>query len=191
MTSKPAMKTQFRHEARSRKETVGLFIPCYVDLFYPRVGLATLQILEQCGFAVDFPEKQTCCGPADGQHRLRRPGEAPRRSGSFASSASTTNVVAPSGSCVAKVRHHYEAFLAGVPSFDELKARTFELCEFLTDVVRVREVDGKFPHRVGLHQSCHGLRELRLGSSSELGAPGDPARRWNCSGRFAGSNSHR
>ena len=41
---------------------VGLFIPCYVDQFYPQVGLATVTLLEQLGCAVHFPEAQTCCG---------------------------------------------------------------------------------------------------------------------------------
>ena len=59
-------------------------------------------------------------------------------------------VVCPSGSCVAVVRHHYDQFLAGEPGFEELKAGTFELCEFLTDVLGIREVQGRFPHRVGL-----------------------------------------
>src|SRR5262249_4986079 len=78
----------------------------------------------------------------------------------------------PSGSCVAMVRHHYDEYLHGRRGFEELKRKTFELTEFLTDVLRVRAIRGRFPHRVGLHQSCHGLRELRLGKSSELvGAP--------------------
>lgn len=82
------------------------------------------------------------------------------------------HVVCPSGSCVAMVRQHYDEYLAGEPGFEELKHRTRELCEFLHDVLGLRELSGRFPHRVGLHQSCHGLRELRLASSSELVALG-------------------
>ena len=66
------------------------------------------------------------------------------------------------------VRLHYEEYLRGRPGFEGLKKKTYELCEFLTDVAQVRHIDGRFPYRVGLHQSCHGLRELRLGTSSEL-----------------------
>ena len=77
-------------------------------------------------------------------------------------------VVGPSGSCVAMVRHHYEEYLEGKPGFAVLKTKTFELCEFLVDVAKIKRIERRFPHRVGLHQSCHGLRELRLGSSSEL-----------------------
>lgn len=76
-------------------------------------------------------------------------------------------VVAPSGSCVAMVRHHYDDLLAGQPGFEELKSKTFELSEFLVDVLQIEPPAGSFPHQVGVHQSCHGLRELRLGSSSE------------------------
>jgi L-lactate dehydrogenase complex protein LldE len=76
-------------------------------------------------------------------------------------------VVSPSGSCVAMVRHHYDEYLAGRPGFEALKAKTFELCEFLVDVLKVDRIDERFPYQVGLHNSCHGLRELRLGSCSE------------------------
>jgi L-lactate dehydrogenase complex protein LldE len=77
-------------------------------------------------------------------------------------------VVAPSGSCVSMVRNHYDAYLSGAPGFEDLKRSTFELCEFLVDVLKVPRIEGRFPHRVGLHHSCHALRELRLATSSEL-----------------------
>ena len=69
------------------------------------------------------------------------------------------------------VRTHYEPFLAGQPGFDHLRRSTYELCEFLVDVLKLERFEGRFPHRVGLHQSCHGLRELRLGSGSERLVP--------------------
>src|SRR5260370_1154586 len=77
------------------------------------------------------------------------------------------HVVCPSGSCPSMVRNHFDRSLPGV---DALRAKTRELCEFLHDVLQIRP-KGRFPHRVGLHQSCHGLRELRLGSGSERLAP--------------------
>ncbi|MBA4020640.1 MAG: Fe-S oxidoreductase [Pirellula sp.] len=146
---------------------VGLFIPCYVDQLFPRVGMATVEILERVGCRVEFPRLQTCCGQPmanTGCTEETRP-LAERFLEIF---APYEYVVAPSGSCVAMVRHHYEEYLAGKPGFAELKAKTFELCEFLVDVVGLKQLDVRFPHKVGLHQSCHGLRELRLGSASEL-----------------------
>jgi L-lactate dehydrogenase complex protein LldE len=84
-------------------------------------------------------------------------------------------IVAPSGSCVAMVRHHYNGFFDGDgdgdgdgdPDFVHVRQRTYELCEFLVDVLQVTRIPGSFPHIVGLHQSCHGLRELRMGRSTE------------------------
>jgi L-lactate dehydrogenase complex protein LldE len=146
--------------------TVGLFIPCYVDQFYPRVGLATLQVLERHGVRVEYPEEQTCCG------------QPMANSGCASDVAALAEkflrvfggyeyVVAPSGSCVSMVRNHYDPFLAGRQGFEQLKAHTYELCEFLHDVLRVERLSGRFARKVGLHRSCHGQRELRLASGSE------------------------
>ena len=70
------------------------------------------------------------------------------------------------------VTHHYDEFLNGQPGFAELKSKTYELTQFLTEVVKIDRLEGvSFPHRVGLHNSCHGLRELELGRSSERMVP--------------------
>jgi L-lactate dehydrogenase complex protein LldE len=149
---------------------VGLFIPCYVDQLYPRVGMATLALLEKVGYAVEFPREQTCCGQPMANTGCTEE-TRPLAERFLAIFGQYDYVVAPSGSCVAMVRHHYEEYLHGRPGFDELKRKTFELCEFLTDVAKVDRLDVRFPYKVGLHQSCHGLRELRLASSSELVGP--------------------
>ena len=145
---------------------VGLFIPCYVDQFYPQVGMATVDVLTQFGVDVHFPAEQTCCGQPManvGAHADARP-LAERFLRIF---ADYDYIVAPSGSCVAMVRHHYEQILGPSAALKAIAHKTFELCEFLTDVLRIERLDGKFPHRVGLHQSCHALRELRTAGSSE------------------------
>jgi L-lactate dehydrogenase complex protein LldE len=149
---------------------VGLFIPCYIDQLYPRVGIATVEVLEACGVHVHFPPAQTCCGQPMANTGCTA--EARPLAERFLQIFKPYDfVVAPTGSCVAMVRLHYEEYLHGRPEFDKLKRSTYELCEFLTDVVQVERIEGRFPHRVGVHQSCHGLRELRLASSSELVGP--------------------
>jgi L-lactate dehydrogenase complex protein LldE len=149
---------------------VGLFIPCYIDQFYPQVGLATVDVLRRQGVDIEFPREQTCCGQPmanAGCHDDARP-LARRFLKVF---AGYDYVVAPSGSCVAMVRHHYRELLGPSAELDEVASRTYELCEFLTDVLGVERLTGTFPYRVGLHQSCHGLRHLRLGSGSERVVP--------------------
>ncbi|MDP6442170.1 MAG: (Fe-S)-binding protein [Pirellulaceae bacterium] len=152
---------------------VGLFIPCFIDQLYPDVGLATVEVLERCGVEIGFPEQQTCCGQPlanSGFPEQARP-LAQRFLEIF---DGYSHIVTPSGSCAAMVRHHYGDYLAGEPGYEELRQKTLELSEFLIDVLQITSWQGDFRHRVGLHQSCHGLRELRLGPSSERveSAPG-------------------
>jgi L-lactate dehydrogenase complex protein LldE len=149
---------------------VGLFIPCYVDQLYPHVGLATLRILRQIGLDVEFPEEQTCCGQPMANIGCARDAE-PLAKRFLRIFRDYDKVVAPSGSCVSMVRNHYEQFLDGEAGFEHLRANTFELCEYLVDVAGVTSVNGEFAHRVGLHMSCHGLRELGLASSTERMVP--------------------
>jgi L-lactate dehydrogenase complex protein LldE len=146
---------------------IGLFIPCYIDQFFPQVGLATVEVLQRFPqLELDYPRAQTCCGqPMANTGCLddTRP-LAERFVEIF---ADYDHVVSPSGSCVSMVRNHYEAFFHSDPRFERMKTRVWELCEFLVDVLHVDSWPNSFPHRVGLHASCHGLRELRLGACSE------------------------
>lgn len=150
--------------------TVALFVPCYVDQLYPQVAVATLRVLGRHGVPVEFPEEQTCCGQPMFNAGCSAD-TAPLSERFLRIFGGYEYVVAPSGSCVSMVRRHYAQFLAGRPGFERLVTRTYELCEFLHDVLGVRRIEGRFPHRVGLHRSCHGQRELRLASGSERMAP--------------------
>jgi L-lactate dehydrogenase complex protein LldE len=156
---------------------VGLFIPCTVDQLRPEVGRATLTLLERLGAEVDFPREQTCCGQPlinAGAGRMAAP-MAERHAEIF---AEYEYVVCPSASCVATVTRFYDGLLPGKAALERLRAQTWELCRFVTDVLGHSGLEGSFPHRVGLHASCHGLRELRQGFASEGTAPAapDPAR---------------
>jgi L-lactate dehydrogenase complex protein LldE len=150
---------------------VGLFIPCYVEQLYPSVGMATVEVLERLGVEVSYPEDQTCCGQPmvnAGCGDAARP-LVERFLDVF---ADHDHVVCPSGSCVAMVRAHHRGVLGDArpaqrERLDRVVRATRELCEFIVDVLRLDRIDGRFAHKVGLHQSCHGLRELRLASGSE------------------------
>ena len=145
---------------------IGLFIPCYVDQFYPHVGIATLQLLESLGCEVDFPMQQTCCGQPLANSGMEQ--EAIPIYQHFVHTFEDYDyVVAPSSSCVYHVKHHYNV----LPQDDAVKVlreKTMDVCAFLIDVLQLAELPASFPHKVGLHQSCHGLRGLRMAKSSEL-----------------------
>jgi L-lactate dehydrogenase complex protein LldE len=147
---------------------IGLFIPCYVDQFYPSVGIATLQLLEKSGAEVFYPTGQTCCGQ-------------PMANSGFEHLTGSCNelfiknfadydyIVSPSGSCVLHVKEHLHG--GNESSVAKIRHSIYELTEFLTDVVKITNLSARFPHRVGLHQSCHGQRGLHLSQMSELVAP--------------------
>ncbi|SHL02445.1 (Fe-S)-binding protein [Rhodothermus profundi] len=144
--------------------TVALFVPCYVDLFYPHVARATWTLLERLGCRVEVPLSQTCCGQP-----LANAGFAEQARPVMAHFvqvfAAYDYIVAPSGSCVYHVRRHLEA--ADADAVRRVQTRTYELCQFLRDVLRVEKISAYFPYRVVVHDSCHGLRGLGLGCPSE------------------------
>ena len=139
---------------------VGLFIPCYVDAFFPEIGVATLELLERLGVEVHYPLDQTCCGQPMANSGCREDA-APVEKLFVRNFARFDCVVTPSGSCTHHVRER-----AG------LHRNTFELTEFLHDVLGVRDFPwARFPHKVGLHVGCAGLRGLGLAAASEVAGP--------------------
>ena len=146
---------------------VGLFVPCYVDQLAPSVAEATVQVLERAGCRVDYDPDQTCCGQPFSNLGLAS--EAARLARAHLERfARHEAIVCPSASCVATVRHHYGALGVGREAGGRrVRERTFELTEFLVRELGCTDVGARFPHRVALLASCHGLRELDLGRPSE------------------------
>ncbi len=148
---------------------VGLFIPCYIDQFYPGVAVATYQLLKKLGCDVGYPMDQTCCGQP-----MANSGFSDLTKGcdiNFVKNfRSFDYIVAPSGSCVLHIKEHLKD--GGSPSeLEKIRHSVYELSEFLIDVLKVTRLEASFPHRVGIHVSCHGQRGLHLSSMSELVAP--------------------
>jgi len=148
---------------------IALFIPCFVDSVYPRVGVATLKILKNLGFEVVYPKNQTCCGQPFYNSGFKA--EAKKLAKKFYDEFREYEyIVAPSASCISMVKVHYKELLSE-SEFLEISKKSFEICEFLHDKAKVEKFNVSFPHSVALHKSCHGLRELELGVSSELNLP--------------------
>jgi L-lactate dehydrogenase complex protein LldE len=147
---------------------VGLFIPCYVDQFYPQVGIATIELLEKLGCNVSYPFGQTCCGQ-------------PMANSGYEHLSQSCNdlfvknfeefdyIVCPSGSCTLHIKDHLHATHAAKEAVaKDIRRKIYELSEFLTDVVKVKNLLARFPHKVGMHQSCHGQRGLHISQMTEL-----------------------
>jgi L-lactate dehydrogenase complex protein LldE len=145
---------------------IGLFIPCYVDAVYPEVGVATYKLLRHLGLDVTYPLNQTCCGQPMANAGFEK--QAVPLAEKFEDMFSQFDyVVAPSVSCIAFVRLNYPRLLKGKHECTTAK-KAMDVVEFLHDVVKVNHPLGTFPHKVSLHNSCHGVRELGLSSPSEM-----------------------
>jgi L-lactate dehydrogenase complex protein LldE len=153
---------------------VSLFVPCYVDQLAPEVAWATLRVLERAGCTVSYDPAQTCCGQPFLNVGAR--GEARRLAERLlARFADAEAIVAPSASCVATLRHRYAELLDAPAEALRPARRCFELGEFLVRELGTSALGARFPYRVALLQSCHGLRELGLGTRSERGpGPAEP-----------------
>ena len=148
---------------------VALVIPCYVNAIYPEVGVASYKLLKQAGLDVTYPKGQTCCGQPMGNGGYE--GDSAELAAYMSKLfAYFDYVVGPSGSCVGYVKETYPRLLHQDKKTC-LSSRIYEICEFLHDVVKVQNLPARFPHKVSLHNSCHGVRILHLSSMSEENTP--------------------
>lgn len=145
--------------------TVTLFVTCMVDMLYPEVGEAVVELLEGLGLRVVFPEAQTCCGqPAyNAGYREEARALALRFLDIF---GDAEVIVTPSGSCAAMVRHGYLDLLADDPQALSLARRvaerTWEFSQFLVDGLGVTDVGARFQGKIAYHDSCHLARGLGI-----------------------------
>ena len=143
---------------------ISLFIPCFVDMCYPKAAISIVQILEKLGHTIDFPEELACCGQ-------------PAFNSGYWDETRTVAVkvldrlkdsdvvVIASGSCGAMIKNFYPEIFKGTPQEEDaniLSGKIYEFTDFLVSKLGVTDLGAKFPARVTYHGGCHGLRELGL-----------------------------
>lgn len=143
---------------------VQLFIPCFVDQLYPEVGMHTAAVLEKAGCKVRYNPKQTCCGqPAYNAGFMQ---EARVVSEKFVSDFSGEEyIVAPSGSCIGYVRSAFDEMFETASCKHEarsVKKRSYELSEFLVDVLKVEDLGAELNGVATYHDACGALRECGI-----------------------------
>jgi L-lactate dehydrogenase complex protein LldE len=145
----------------NHKRKVTLFIQCIIDGIFPEVGVAVARIFEKLGIGVECPAEQTCCGQPAFNSGYRK--EAKRAAEHFIDVFDDAEaIVCPSGSCVNMVRNHYpELFRDDAKRLERAKGigvRTFELTEYLVDVLGVEDLGSRYDGRITYHDSCHLMR---------------------------------
>lgn len=150
---------------------IGLFIPCFMNELYPDACMATLKLLKKFDLDVEYPLEQTCCGQPMANSGCSK--DMKTLAYRFVDTFKHFDyIVAPTGSCVSMVKEHYEPFFdEDDKDYNKVKTSIYEITEFLHDVIKPEKIDAKFPFRVGVHNSCHGHRQLKLGTASELNVP--------------------
>lgn len=151
--------------------TVDIFIPCFVDQLYPATAMHMVKVLERVGVQVNYNPDQTCCGqPAyNAGYKPQSRTVAEKFLKDFAAPASDENryVVSPSASCVGMVRNSYSELFAETPQQPACQAvqrRTYELTEFLVDVMGIEAIPGaRLAGKYTYHDSCSALRECGIG----------------------------
>lgn len=141
---------------------VQLFIPCFIDQFYPRTAFNVIKVLEMAGCTVHYNPDQTCCGQPVYNSGYWK--EAAKLAGKFLHDFNNTMpIVSPSASCTGFVKFHYPKILK---DNSELLARhagiypkLYELSDFLVNVLKVQSWDVEFKHKVTYHDGCSALRE--------------------------------
>lgn len=151
-------------------KTVALFATCANDIMFPGTPRATVEVLERLGCRVEFPQAQTCCGQIFTNTGYYN--EAVPSVRAFVKAfADYDYVVGPSGSCVGAVRHQHPMLAessrdAGLAAqVTTLTKRTYDISEFLVNVLQVTDVGAYFPHRVTYHPTCHSMRVARVGDA--------------------------
>jgi L-lactate dehydrogenase complex protein LldE len=157
--------------SKKPRRRVALFVTCIVDQIYPNIGLAAAALLEAQGCDVHVPRGLTCCGQMGFNAGFRdearavagRTIEVLRNPDVW--KGGQGDVVLPSGSCATMIRHLYRELFHGTPhqaAAEELIGRTYELTEYLVDVLGVKDVGARYDGRIAYHHACHGLRYLGL-----------------------------
>ncbi len=147
---------------------VAVMVTCINDTVFPDIGKALVRLLQRLGVEADFPAAQTCCGqPMVNTGYLDE--AVPLVRNHVDAFAGYDAIVTPSGSCAGSIRHQHRLVTrrSGDPALVEavelVSPRTYELTEFLVDVLGVVDVGAYFPHRVTYHPTCHSLRLLGVG----------------------------
>ncbi|MBP3694599.1 MAG: (Fe-S)-binding protein [Thermoguttaceae bacterium] len=142
-------------------DKTAIFVPCYIDQFYPHAAVSMVEILDRLGVRIDFPSGQTCCGqPAFNSGAWD---EARKVVRVFAKTFADYDwIICPSGSCTAMCRVFFEHLFPDDPEITGVGKRVVELTEFLVNVLGVTELGARFPQKVTLHIGCHGRRELGI-----------------------------
>lgn len=142
---------------------IHLFTQCMVDMFYPQVGIAAVEVLERLGCEIVVPEKQACCGQPLINSGYVKSSKAAMKN-TIAAFEDAEYIVSLSGSCAFAMKHEYPQLLKDEPAWmmraEKMSKKIYEFTEFIVDVLGVTDVGARLNKKVTYHKSCHATRLL-------------------------------
>ena len=144
---------------------IHLFQQCLIDMFYPHVGMAGVEVLERLGCEVYVPKKQVCCGQMFTNSGYNDAAKAAIKN-TIEQFEDADYIVSMSGSCAFAIRDEYVHFLEGEPEWqaraEKVASKIYEFTEFIVDVLGVTDVGAHFKEDVTYHTSCHVTRVMGI-----------------------------
>lgn len=144
--------------------TIDIFIPCFVDQVYPETAMNMVKVLEKCGCEVRYNPEQTCCGqPAFNAGYWDEAKEVGEKF--IAEFSGSDCIVTPSASCAGMIRNYYSELFHNTSlhtGYKRIRKNTYELTDFLVNVLSVKDVGATLEGIATYHDSCSALREYGI-----------------------------
>lgn len=151
-------------------QSVYFYGTCLVDMFYPQVGLASIELMQRHGVDVIFPPDQSCCGQPAWNSGYREQAENVIRS-QLKLFPKPLPIVVPSASCAGMMKHNWpQAFSYTLPQQQAVSIadRVIELTDFLLNHLHISPGKLKGAHKIAVHNSCSSIRHLPVAGNIEL-----------------------
>ena len=144
---------------------VDVFIPCFIDQFYPETAFNFIKVLKMADCEVQYNPEQTCCGQPSFNSGYWK--ETKTLAIKFLNDFNSAEIiVAPSASCTGFIKNYYQKVFADdsalLSKVSDIKPRIFEFSDFLVNHIQKVDFGSVFNHRVTFHDSCAGLREYGI-----------------------------
>lgn len=145
---------------------VQLFIPCFIDQFYPNTAFNTIQLLEKAGCNVHYNPNQTCCGQPSFNSGYWDD-TTPIAKKWLKDFDADITIVSPSASCSGFVKNHYHKLFRAdekqwLDNTQRARKKIYELSDFLVNMLNFTDFKAQFPHRITYHDACSALREYGI-----------------------------
>lgn len=143
---------------------VDIFIPCYIDQFFPETAWNMIKVLESLDCAVNYNPEQTCCGhPAFNMGHWDESKEIGEK---FINEfLNNRYIVVPSASCVSFIKNQYqEMFYNSVlhNEFKQIQKNIYEFSDFIVNILKITNIGAELKAKGVYMETCSSKNNYNL-----------------------------